>query len=104
MSRQWQEHEDAHKELRAAIFWYEEQRIGWGNKFADATEAAIESILEAEFCWGLYLDTRSDPQFYSRSIKGFPFYVVYMVLNDEVFVLAYAHERRRPGYWLDRLK
>jgi len=26
-----------------------------------------------------------------------------MVIDDHVVVVAYAHERRLPGYWIDRV-
>jgi hypothetical protein len=36
----WREHEDAHAELREAVFFLEDVREGWGDRFADAVEAA----------------------------------------------------------------
>jgi hypothetical protein len=35
---------------------------------------------------------------------GFPTYVAYEILPEEVVVLAVAHGRRRPGYWKKRLR
>jgi hypothetical protein len=35
--------------------------------------------------------------------RGHPFAVGYLVHGDEVAVLAIAHLRRRPGYWLGRV-
>ncbi len=32
----------------------------------------------------------------------FPYSIVYAVLADVLFVLAYAHGSRRPGYWRTR--
>lgn len=65
----------------------------------DAVDAAIESIVDPSISWGFYRDRRGTPQVYSRSVAGFPFDVVYLLIDGEVYVLAYAHERRRPGYW-----
>lgn len=36
-------------------------------------------------------------------LHRFPFYVFFTVQDDAVVVIAVAHERRRPGYWLDRV-
>jgi len=33
----------------------------------------------------------------------YPFVVVYAVADDEIRVVAFAHERQLPGYWADRL-
>jgi plasmid stabilization system protein ParE len=42
------------------------------------------------------------PAVRSRSIAGFRYDIKYVVVDDEVIVLAYAHERRKPDYWSDR--
>lgn len=36
-------------------------------------------------------------------LRQFPYRLVYMVVSDEIVIVAVAHERRRPGYWQDRL-
>jgi hypothetical protein len=35
-------------------------------------------------------------------LRRFPFFVVYRVYNGYVQVVAVAHARRRPGYWVQR--
>ncbi len=32
-------------------------------------------------------------------VKGFPYYIVYQVLQDSILVTAFAHQHRRPNYW-----
>jgi hypothetical protein len=100
----WREHDEAHYELRAAVLWYEERREGWGGKFADSVERAIESLLDPSTSWGFYRAQQRVPQVYSRRVAGFPFNVIYLRVDDVVYIVAYAHERRRPGYWEDRLE
>ncbi len=68
-----------------------------------AVDTAIESILDPSISWRFYRDRRRTPQVYSRSDPGFPFYIVSLRIDDDVYVVAYAHERRRPGYWEDRV-
>lgn len=103
MTFAWREHDEAHHELRAAVRWYEDKREGWGDRLADAVEDAIESILDASIGWGFYRDRVRTPQVYSRSVSGFPLDVIYLLIDGEVHVIAYAHERRRPGYWNHRI-
>ena len=103
MTRVWREHPDAVDEYRAAAKWYEDKRSGLGDVFMDAVDLAIESILDPAITWGLYRDRERTPQIHSRSVAGFPFDVVYFLLDGDVLILAYAHERRRPGYWIDRV-
>jgi hypothetical protein len=36
-------------------------------------------------------------------IARFPLWVVFIEHAEGVVIVAYAHERRRPGYWLARV-
>jgi hypothetical protein len=40
---------------------------------------------------------------YGALVPRFPYAVVFIDLGTEVNVLAVAHAKRRPGYWLNRL-
>ena len=40
----------------------------------------------------------------SAPLKRFPFRVSFADLGDELRVYAFAHRRRRPGYWKLRVK
>jgi hypothetical protein len=35
-------------------------------------------------------------------LKRFPCLVFFRILDDEIAVVAVAHEKRRPGYWTGR--
>jgi len=37
-------------------------------------------------------------------VHGFPYVLHYLELDEFIWVIAVAHNRRRPGYWLDRLR
>jgi hypothetical protein len=37
-------------------------------------------------------------------LQSFPIKVVYTVRDDALVIVAVFHARRRPGYWLERLK
>ena len=36
-------------------------------------------------------------------LRGFPFQLVYLYRADAAVVVAFAHQRRRPGYWRNRV-
>ncbi len=38
------------------------------------------------------------------AIRKFPLWVVFIQHGAEVVIVAYAHERRQPGYWLTRVR
>ena len=104
MTFAWREHAEAFEEYRAAAKWYETQRPGWGDVFMDSVDSSIETIRDPSIRWGFYLGRRSTPQVYSRSVAGFPFDIVFLLIGEEVYVVAYAHERRMPGYWAHRVE
>jgi plasmid stabilization system protein ParE len=35
-------------------------------------------------------------------LHGYPFDLVYRASADSIIVIALAHQRRRPGYWMGR--
>jgi hypothetical protein len=35
-------------------------------------------------------------------LRRFPYSIVYLLLPEEIRVLAIAHQRRKPGYWSGR--
>lgn len=39
-----------------------------------------------------------------RVLRRFPFVVFYVVDEAEIEVVAIAHAKRRPGYWLKRVQ
>jgi hypothetical protein len=36
-------------------------------------------------------------------MRRFPYELYYAVEPDRLLVLAVPHQRRRPGYWIDRI-
>jgi hypothetical protein len=35
-------------------------------------------------------------------VPRFPYHLAYMILKDDIRILAVAHDRRRPCYWAPR--
>lgn len=103
MNFTWREHDEARDDLHGAARWYAGIVDDLGERFLQAIEIAAESILDPTYRWGFYADRKSEPQIYARNVSGFPFQIIYVLNGDEVLVLAYAHERRQPKYWVHRL-
>ncbi|NJS36206.1 MAG: type II toxin-antitoxin system RelE/ParE family toxin [Brachymonas sp.] len=36
-------------------------------------------------------------------LKAFPFLMNYLVRDDKIWIVAFAHTHRKPNYWRDRL-
>ncbi|HEV7427419.1 MAG TPA: type II toxin-antitoxin system RelE/ParE family toxin [Thermoanaerobaculia bacterium] len=39
----------------------------------------------------------------AKVLTRFPYTLMYVIAEDEIFILAVAHQSRRPAYWSDRL-
>jgi plasmid stabilization system protein ParE len=40
----------------------------------------------------------------AKVLQRFPYSIHYVVASDRIRIVAVAHQRRRPGYWRDRLR
>ena len=83
--------------------WYERQRPDLGVDLADEFTRAIDAIAKRPSTWPLWPGVGEDLGVRRFLLARFPFAVAYLIVGQEVVVLALAHVRRRPGYWLQRL-
>jgi plasmid stabilization system protein ParE len=93
---------EASRELEDAARWYEEQRPGLGERFLDEVAVALERIVL--FPAAGFPVPYVSPELAARRspVMRFPYHVVYLDTPDAIRILAVAHDRRRPGYWLGR--
>ena len=71
-------HPDALQELRAESFYYDDVSQTVGDHFDEVVTRRLV-------------------------LREFPFSVVYRASPDRVVIYAFAHSKRRPGYWRSRL-
>lgn len=96
-------HPEASQEVRTAVDWYEERRAGLGAEFFTELRNGLAAIATSPHTFPPWPDARARTLGIRRAVmKRFPFVVPYMVLDERVFVLAIAHARRHPSYWLRR--
>lgn len=92
-------HEEADQEFVAAIEWYEERDPGLGIAFYEAVRGDLERILKEPQLWPVKIaGTRR------FLMRRFPFAIHYLVLHDDLWVVAVAHTARRPYYWRERME
>lgn len=101
MSRRLHLDAEALAELEDAALWYDRQRPGVGDAFVAAVTDAIETLIRWPGFGSPVLDVRGE-MLRQAQVDGFPYHVGYVVTDEEIRVLAVAHERRRPGYWTSR--
>lgn len=88
----------AQAELLDGISFYSAIRPELGQRFEQAVADAVRGAVAHP--------ERGAPRSKNTRrwlVKGFPYGVVYRASAEEVLVVAVAHERRRPGHWMQRV-
>jgi plasmid stabilization system protein ParE len=92
-------HEEADFETLEAARYYEERAAGLGLTFLDEIEKSAKRILENPLAY-----QRIGGEIRQAPMTRFPYSLLYVIESDEeISVLAVAHQKRRPGYWRDRI-
>jgi len=97
-------HPGAAADLTSAGDWYEQQLPGLGTDLAGEVARALDAITERPMTWPLWSGIGEAAGVRRFLLARFPFAVGYIVEDAELVVIAVAHLRRRPGYWLERLR
>jgi plasmid stabilization system protein ParE len=95
---------EAVSELGEAAVWYRAQRPGLELEFLAEIERILSFIEGSPASFPRLVDLPMDLMIRRALLPRFPYAVIFMVRGTETRVLAVAHARRRPGYWLDRVK
>lgn len=92
----------AYQDAIESADWYDARDPGVGQEFLETLDGVIESIQNNSEI-GSWVETAPSELNIRRVLmKRFPYSVIYELLPNEVHVLAVAHERQRPNYWLKR--
>jgi toxin ParE1/3/4 len=91
-------HPEASKEMLESARFYESKSDGLGSDFLNAVEDTTRRILERPA-----LGRIEKANIRRRLVPGFPFTILYEFHQDHIFIAAVMHQRRRPGYWRERL-
>ena len=87
----------AREELNEAAAFYEVSVPGLGEAFLDDVERAIATVRE-----GPGIGASVGRGIRKAILRRFPFTIVYAQRDEEIVIVAIAHQRRRPGYWRGR--
>jgi len=104
MSRQIIVLEEAEDELIAAERWYESRRSGLGRDFRLAIHEAIERLSANPLASPSLLNTPKALGTRQVLVTRFPYSIIFIGHEADIWLVAFAHQSRRPGYWRDRLE
>ena len=91
-------------ELAEAVLWYEDRRLGLGRELLDEIEAVLPLIAERPRSFPRLQGVDPALEIRRALLPRFPYALVFLVREEEVRILAVAHLKRRPGYWLSRVQ
>ena len=86
----------AENEMVEAARIYEDQAGGLGERFLDEVEGCVDLLLDRPYIG------RRVGEFRGLPLRKFPFTLIYVLEDGDLVVVAVAHHRRRPGYWMGR--
>lgn len=96
-------HPEAETELEAAVDWYEDQQPGLGGDFLELVEESLELILEWPRIAPVFPGWNREPVVRTQAVARFPYRALYYLTDHELMLVAFAHNRRKPGCWKDRV-
>lgn len=95
---------DAAAEMTEAPAFYEERERTLGSRFLACVSAALQSIEAMPFSAACWPDDFAREYGVRRLVmREFPFTIVY-VTDPALVIVAVAHTKRRPDYWMKRLR
>lgn len=92
-------HPAAEAEHLESVAYFESKRPGLGASYLAEFEKTLARACKSPQRYPIEID----PDVRRIRMDRFPYAVLYREASDTVQVLAVAHHRRRPQYWLGRL-
>ncbi len=96
-------HRLARRDAEEAALFYEDRVDGLGTEFLNVLDTAIAAINSAPRRWPVAQLHTSEFSIRRYSLKKFPHSIFYLATETDIRVIAVAHQKRRPGFWLERM-
>lgn len=90
-------HEYAVNELNDAIDYYNLEVPGLGSVFKEEIRKSINRIKEYPESWPIMVKS-----IHKYLLHKFPYKVLYSIETDHIYIIAIAHQHRKPNYWIER--
>ncbi len=95
-------HRLAEREMEDAFWTYEDQSDGRGTTFLDQVQRSARHLLTFPRSAPVARQI-GDITVRKRVLARFPYDLFYTFDEDALSILAIAHQKRRPGYWIARV-
>ncbi len=81
------------------VLFYESRQRGLGVSYRDEFDSAMAAICAMPTRFRI----EHSPEIRQFHLTRFPITLIFRLSGNVVQILALAHKRRRPGYWVARL-
>ena len=85
----------AKQELEDATHYYEIEHEGLGRQFRNEIRKSVNRISEYPKAWSF---DKEDVR--KCLLHKFPYKILYSIEEDHIFIIAIAHQHRKPEYWI----
>jgi toxin ParE1/3/4 len=92
------------EELAEAAAWYASQRPELAEWFLEEIASALKSAQTRPASFPRLRDLPSDLAVRRVLLSKFPYAVLFLELDADIRIIAVAHLKREPDYWLNRLE
>jgi plasmid stabilization system protein ParE len=86
----------AKQELDDATQYYEIEYLGVGKRFREEIRKAAKRISEYPEAWSV-----EQGEIRKYILHSFPYKLLYSIEINHIFIIAVAHQHRKPDYRLD---
>jgi plasmid stabilization system protein ParE len=91
-------------ELREAAAWYKERDPEVARRFLSAARSLAHVVARRPLRFPALLAPATEPPVRRALVPGFPWALVFVEGEHAIHIIAVAHQRREPGYWLHRFR
>ncbi len=88
----------AKSELDDATYYYEYELQGLGKSFRTEIRKAAKRIAVYPKSWAI-----EKGEIRKCLLHKFPYKLLYSIEKDHIFIIAVAHQHRKPDYWVERV-
>ncbi len=92
------------EELAEAAAWYASQRPELAEWFLEEIARALKSAQTRPASFPRLRDLPSDLVVRRVLLPKFPYVALFLEMDDNIRIIAVAHYKRDPDYWLNRLE
>jgi hypothetical protein len=89
----------AQQEIDDAFVWFDERQEGKGMDFLDELDRVVRLVKTFPLA-----SIEIEPEIRRCLFARFPYSLIYGIEDQTIVVIAVAHVRRTPRYWIDRLE